>query len=55
MMLVALGELIIFLGLVGLSSPGGSHCYPESTVSQDHDSSPVRKWVYPQCFTDLNG
>jgi hypothetical protein len=27
MMIIAFGELIIFLGLVGLSAPGGSHCY----------------------------
>jgi hypothetical protein len=26
MMILAFGELIIFLGLVGFSAPGGSHC-----------------------------
>jgi hypothetical protein len=26
MMIIAFGELIIFLGLVGLSAPVGSHC-----------------------------
>jgi hypothetical protein len=25
-MIIAFGELIIFLGIAGLSAPGGSHC-----------------------------
>jgi hypothetical protein len=43
MMIITFGELIIFLGFVSLSAPGGSHCYSQLIVSQNHDSSPVRK------------
>jgi hypothetical protein len=43
MMIIAFGEQIIFLGLVGLSAPGRSHCCSQSIVSQNQDSSPVRK------------
>jgi hypothetical protein len=37
MIIIAFGELIIFLGLVGPSAPGGSHCLSEQIVSQNHD------------------
>jgi hypothetical protein len=39
MMIMAFRELIFFLGLFGLSAPGGSHYCSESIVSQNHDSS----------------
>jgi hypothetical protein len=53
-MMIAFRELIIFFGLVGLSAPGGSHYCSQSNVSQNHDSSPVRKRVQLRCFADLN-
>jgi hypothetical protein len=37
MTIIAFGELIIFLGLVGLSAPAGRHCCLSSIVSQNHD------------------
>jgi hypothetical protein len=43
MMIITSGELIIFLGLVDLSAPGGSHCCWYSIVRQNHDSLSVRK------------
>jgi hypothetical protein len=43
MTIIAFRELIIFLSLVGLSAPGGSHRCSQSIVSQNQDSSPVRK------------
>jgi hypothetical protein len=36
-MIIALGELIILISLVGLSAPGGSHCCSSSSVSQNDD------------------
>jgi hypothetical protein len=54
MIIIAFGELIIFLDLVGLSEPSGSHCSSQSTVSQNHDSLPVRQWVQLRCFAHLS-
>jgi hypothetical protein len=43
MIIIVFRWLIILLGLVGLSTPGGSHCCSWSIVIQNHNSSPVRK------------
>jgi hypothetical protein len=43
MMIMAFGELIIFLGLVNLSAPGGIHYYLSSIANQNHNSSPFVK------------
>jgi hypothetical protein len=41
--IIAFGELVIFLGLVGLSAPGESHCCSYWIVGHNRDSSTVRK------------
>jgi hypothetical protein len=38
MIIISFAELLIFLGLVGLSAPGGSYCCSWSIVGQNHDS-----------------
>jgi hypothetical protein len=45
MTVIEFGELIFFLGLVGLAVPTESRCYSKSMANQNHNSSPVTKWV----------